>query len=260
MLPDWSEVMSLPVPERIERLRDPAVRAHLLERSRSSDAGVFTRLTEWDKYQIGDTYAPENEGLKGRVVADLARERGQDPFDTLLDIVIADDLRTVLWPLPTDDDADSWKLRVEAWGRDDVLLGGSDAGAHLDRMCGAPYTTQFLGDCLRGRKLVSLERAVQMLTQEPAALFGLRDRGTLTEGAVADVVVLDPETVGAGDASMVHDLPGDTPRLFAEAIGVRRVYVNGRAVAADGVLTGELPGTVLRSGHDTATVGVPAGA
>jgi N-acyl-D-aspartate/D-glutamate deacylase len=260
MLPDWSEVMSLPVPERMEKLRDPAIRAHLLERSRSSDAGVFTRLTEWDKYQIGDTYAPENDGLKGRVIADLARERGQEPFDALLDIVIADELRTVLWPLPTDDDADSWKLRAEAWGRDDVLLGGSDAGAHLDRMCGAPYTTQFLGDCLRGRQLVSLERAVQMLTQEPAELFGLRDRGVLAEGANADVVVFDPATVDSGDVSMVHDLPGGTARLFADAVGVRRVFVNGRAVAADGALTGDLPGTVLRSGRDTRTVPVPAGA
>jgi N-acyl-D-aspartate/D-glutamate deacylase len=260
MLPDWSEVMSLPVPERIARLQDPGVRAHLLERSRSSDAGVFTRLTEWDKYQIGDTYSEANEGLKGRLVGDLAKERGQEPFDALLDIVIADDLRTVLWPLPTDDDADSWKLRVEAWGRDDVLLGGSDAGAHLDRMCGAPYTTQFLGDCLRGRKLVSLERAVQMLTQEPAELFGLRDRGVLAEGAHADVVVLDPATVGAGDVSMVYDLPGATARLFAAAVGVRRVYVNGRAVAVDGELTGDLAGTVLRSGRDTSTVTVPAGA
>jgi N-acyl-D-aspartate/D-glutamate deacylase len=260
MLPDWSEVMSLPVPERIERLQDPAVRAHLLERSRSSDAGVFTRLTEWDKYQIGDTYSAANEGLKGRLVGDLAKERGQEPFDALLDIVIADDLRTVLWPLPTDDDADSWKLRVDAWGRDDVLLGGSDAGAHLDRMCGAPYTTQFLGDCLRGRKLVSIERAVQMLTQEPAELFGLRDRGVLAEGAHADVVVLDPATIGSGDVSMVHDLPGGTARLFAAAVGVRRVYVNGRAVAVDGELTGDLAGGVLRSGRDTRTVTVPAGA
>jgi N-acyl-D-aspartate/D-glutamate deacylase len=260
MLPDWSDVMSLPVPERIERLRDPAVRAHLLERSRSSDAGVFTRLTEWDKYQIGDTYSAVNDGLKGRLVADLARERGQEPFDALLDIVIADDLRTVLWPLPTDDDAESWALRVAAWGRDDVLLGGSDAGAHLDRMCGASYTTQFLGDCLRGRRLVSLERAVQMLTQEPAALFGLRDRGVLVAGARGDVVIFDPATVDSGAVSMVHDLPGGTPRLFAGAVGVRRVYVNGRAVAVDGELTGQLPGTVLRSGRDTETVGVPAGA
>ena len=248
MLPDWGPVMNLPIPERIERLRDPAVRAHLLERSQSSDAGVFTRLTEWGRYQIGDTYSDANRGLKGRLVADIAQERKQAPFDALLDIVIADDLRTVLWPLPTDDDADSWRLRAEAWALPDVLLGGSDAGAHLDRMCGAPYPTQFLADSIRGKKLVTLERAVQLLTQAPAGLFGLRDRGELREGAHADIVLFDPDTVAAGDATLISDLPGGTPRLDAPALGIERVLVNGRAVVANGALTGDLPGGVLRSG------------
>ena len=174
--------------------------------------------------------------------------------------MLEDDLRTVLWPLPTDDDGGSWALRREAWDRDDVLIGGSDAGAHLDRMCGAPYTTQFLADCLRGRRLVPFERAVELITAAPAALFGLRDRGQLREGYHADLVLLDPETVGARDASLVDDLPGGTSRLFAAAVGVERVLVNGRAIVVDGATTGDTPGLVLRSGRDTATVGVPAGA
>jgi len=259
MLPDWSEVMSLPVPERMAKLRDPAVRAHLKERASSPDAGVFARLTHWDRYMLGDTFSPENEGLKGRKIADLAKERGQDPFDTLVDIVLNDDLRTILWPLPTDSDPESWAMRKEAWARDDVLLGGSDAGAHLDRMCGAPYTTRFLADCLRGRRLVSLERAVQMLTQEPAQLFGMRDRGVIAEGSHADLVLFDPETVDMEDVSLVNDLPGGTARLFAAATGVERVYVNGREIVRDGAASGELPGRVLRSGRDTETVTVPAG-
>ena len=72
--------------------------------------------------------------------------------------MLDDDLRTVLWPLPTDDDAGRGSC-ARGLGPPDVLIGGSDAGAHLDRMCGAPYTTQFLADCLRGRRLVSIERA-----------------------------------------------------------------------------------------------------
>ena len=260
MLPDWSEVMSLPVPQRIEKLRDPQVRAHLLARSQSSDAGVFSRLADWGRYQIGDVYTPENLVFKGRQVSEIAAERGESDFDTLLDIVIADDLRTILWPLPTDDDRASWELRAEAWERDDVLLGGSDAGAHLDRMCGASYTTKFIGDCLRGKKLVSLERSVQMLTQEPAELFGLRDRGVIAEGNWADLVIFDPATIDAGDASLVEDLPGGTGRLNAESIGVKRVIVNGRTVVIDDELTGDLPGVVLRSGRDTKTVPIPADA
>jgi N-acyl-D-aspartate/D-glutamate deacylase len=260
MLPDWAAVMNLPVDERMAKLRDPAVRRHLDERAHSPEAGVIGRLTSWGRYQIGDTFSAANEGLKGHRVEELARQRGQDPFDTLLDVVLNDDLKTVLWPLPTDDDDGSWAMRRQAWDRDDVLIGGSDAGAHLDRMCGAPYTTQFLADCLRGRRLVSLERAVELMTSAPAALFGLRDRGTLAAGGRADLVLFDPETVGARDASLVHDLPGDTARLFASATGIERVLVNGRTIVADGRTTGDTPGHVLRSGRDTATVAVPAGA
>ncbi len=215
--------------------------------------------TDWGRYMLGDTFSAENEGLKGRKIADLARERGRDEFDTLLDVVLADDLRTVLWPLPTDSDEASWELRKDAWARDDVLLGGSDAGAHLDRMCGAPYTTRFLADCLRGRKLVPLERAVQLITQAPAELFGLRDRGVLTPGAHADLVLFDPETIDMLDVTLVDDLPGGTSRLNADATGVTSVFVNGRAIARDGHTTGDLPGGILRSGRDTRTVEVPAG-
>jgi N-acyl-D-aspartate/D-glutamate deacylase len=221
---------------------------------------VFARLTDWGRYMIGDTYSTANEGLKNRRVEDLAKERGREPFDTLVDVVLEDDLRTILWPLPSDSDPASWELRKEAWGRDDVILGGSDAGAHLDRMCGAPYTTRFLADCLRGRQLVPLERAVQMITQAPAALFGLRDRGTIATGNHADLVLFDPETVDMQDVSLVDDLPGGTARLFAGASGIEAVFVNGRRIIRGAEATGELPGSVLRSGRDTQTVTVPAGA
>jgi N-acyl-D-aspartate/D-glutamate deacylase len=257
MLPGWGDVLGLPVPERIERLRDPDTRREMAARADSEEAGVFRRLADFARYVIGDTYAPVNDGLQGRVVADIAAERAQDPFDTLVDIVIADDLRTILWPMPPDNDPESWAMRKDVWADDRAMLGGSDAGAHLDRMCGAPYTTRFLGDCLRGRKLATLERAVQMMTEEPARLFGLRDRGRLAEGFHADVVVFDPETVGADHATLVDDLPGGSARLTAGANGVVRVLVNGVETVIDNEATGALPGAVLRSGHDTTTVSVP---
>ena len=108
---------------------------------------------------------------------------------------------------------------------------------------------------IRGRKLVPLERAVQMITDEPAELFGLRDRGRLAEGYHADLVVFDPETIGVrARARSSHDLPGGAPRLTAGAIGVVRVLVNGVETVRDGEATGARPGTVLRSGRDTDTV------
>ncbi|KUM72463.1 N-acyl-D-amino-acid deacylase family protein [Streptomyces curacoi] len=254
LIPGWGPVLGLPVPERIEKLGDPAVRAEMVRRGQSEEAGVFRRLTNFGRYVIGDTYSEANRGLTGRVVADIAAERGLDPFSCLVEICAADELRTVLWPMPTDNDPESWAMRAEAWQHEDVLLGGSDAGAHLDRMCGAPYTTRFIGDCLRGRKLASLEQAVRMLTDDPAQLFGLRDRGRIQEGFHADLVLFDPERIDAGTATLVHDLPGDSPRLDSKAIGVRAVWVNGVEAIRDDVVTGAVPGRVLRSGRDTRTV------
>lgn len=254
LMPGWGDVMRLPPAEKRAALADPEVRRRLVERSQSEEAGVFRRLAGWDRYVIGDTWSAANEGLAGRVVGDIARERGTEPFDALVDIVVNDDFRTVLWPTPTDDDDASWAMRREAWADPRVLLGGSDAGAHLDRMCGSTYTTRLLADSLRGRRLVSVERAVQMLTGEPAELFGLAGRGTIAAGNHADLVVFDPETVGSHDARLVEDLPGGAARLTAGSEGVVRVYVAGVATVKDGRATGETPGRVLRSGVDTVTV------
>ncbi|MFN8018221.1 MAG: amidohydrolase family protein [Acidimicrobiales bacterium] len=254
LIPGWKDVLGLPVPERIEKLLDPEVQATMLAQSAAPEAGVFRRLADFANYIIGDTYAEANEGLKGRRVADVAAERGKEPFATLIDIVVADDLRTVLWPIPPDGDDASWELRRQTWDDGRAILGGSDAGAHLDRMCGGNFPTRFLGDTLRGRKLVSVERAVQLMTQVPAELFGLVDRGLVAEGYHADLVVVDPETVGSELAELVHDLPGGSPRLTADPIGVKLVFVNGRLVVVDGQATGELAGSVLRSGRDTTTV------
>jgi N-acyl-D-aspartate/D-glutamate deacylase len=111
----------------------------------------------------------------------------------------------------------------------------------------------FLGDVLRGRKLVSLERAVQMMTAVPAELFGLRERGLVREGYHADLTLFDPETVGAEELSFQSDLPGKSERLTAGSIGVRRVWLNGRTSIVDGAPVGELAGRVLRAGRDTRT-------
>ncbi|HVB90793.1 MAG TPA: amidohydrolase family protein [Acidimicrobiales bacterium] len=254
LIPGWGDIMGLPPAERMAKLADPAVRTLLDERARSKEAGVFRGLARWGTYVIGDTYTAANEGCAFRTVADIAAERGTAPFDTLLDIVLADDLRTVLWPNTDDGDESTWAMRAEIWSDPRAMVGGSDAGAHLDRMCGSNYPTAFLDDCLHGRKLVPVEKAVHMMTGQPAQLFGLRERGLVSEGFAADLFVFDPTTVGSEPARLVYDLPGDTPRLFAGSRGVVRVLVNGVETVRDGVATGAVPGRLLRSGQDTATV------
>ena len=255
-LPNWREVMALPVAERKVALSDPAVQERMLTGAQSKEAGVFGRLSNFAGYRIGDTYSPANEGLRGRIVSDIAAERGTDPFATLCAIVVADDLRTIVWPHPTDDNPESWELRRSMWENPHVMIGGSDAGAHLDRMFGAGYTTQFLADTIRGRRLVGLERAVQLITDVPARLFGLRDRGRIEAGMLADVVVFDPATIDAEDPTLVPDLPASSIRLTAGSHGIAHVFVNGVETVTNGVATGALPGVVLRSGRDTETVGV----
>ncbi|MCH2173822.1 D-aminoacylase [Myxococcota bacterium] len=253
MLPDWDQIMKLSPSERIEKLRDPECRRFLDERAHAPEAGVLARLANWGNLVIGDVFSSGNEFARGRSVGDIAEETGQTTFDALCDIVIRDELRTVLWPGSPDDSEESWALRAEAWEDDHILIGGSDAGAHLDRMCGSSYPTGLLADCLRGRRLVSVERAVQLMTQKPAEMFGLRDRGVLREGAHADVVIFDPETVDRCPVRTAADLPGGNSRLVADALGVQRVLVNGQVVVAEGESTGALAGRLLRSGRDTKT-------
>jgi N-acyl-D-aspartate/D-glutamate deacylase len=125
-------------------------------------------------------------------------------------------------------------------------------------MCGAVYSTAMLAG-VRERGGIALEEAVRLLTDAPARFYGLRDRGRVGEGGLADLVVFDPATIGHGPERTRADLPGGASRLFAESTGVERVYVNGVAVVEDGRITGATPGTLLRSGRDTDSVTVPGG-
>jgi N-acyl-D-aspartate/D-glutamate deacylase len=249
LIPGWRDVLAVEVPEKIRRLKDPAVRADLMKKAETSPLG---RLANFNEYMIGDVYTPENEQYRNRRVGDIAAERGEDPFKVIVDIVAADDLKTVLWPIPTSNTDADWNLRGKLWENQDVLIGGSDAGAHLDRMLGSPYPTRFLADSIRGRKLASMERTVQLMTDIPARLFGLTGRGRVEEGYQADVVVFDPNTIDATPARITYDLPGDSKRLLSDPVGVVRVLVNGTETIADGQPTGNLSGSLMRSGRDTA--------
>jgi N-acyl-D-aspartate/D-glutamate deacylase len=255
-LPGWGSTFTLPVPDRLQALADPGVRAGLAAGAASPEAGILRHLATWHRLRFVETFAPANAGVTGRSVGEVATERGVEPFDALLDVVIADELRTGLRPPIPDPSPEDWRLRAQVWQDPRTVVGGSDAGAHLDMMCGAIYSSSLLAS-VRDHETLPWEEAVRQLTDVPARLYGLRGRGRLAEGWQADVVVFDPTRVGSGPERTVEDLPGGAARLYADASGFEHVLVNGVALVEAGRLTGATPGTLLRSGRDTETVAVP---
>jgi N-acyl-D-aspartate/D-glutamate deacylase len=248
-MPNWPEVMNLPLPERVAAFSDPQVRARLRDGAKS----VTRRWADFANYTVGDVQNPELHPVVGRRIADIAEERRADPFDVLCDIAVADGLHAgLVAPIPGSDD-DGWRKRVQMCRDERVVIGASDAGAHLDMIWTFAMYTTFLGEAVHKRALLSMEEAVRMITQVPAALYGLRGRGTLAVGNQADIVVFDPAEIGGGTVEPRTDLPGGGMRLYSEPSGIRSVIVNGVPVVEAGSLTGATPGTVLRSGKDTDT-------
>jgi len=254
--PGWAEVIALPLPERCKAFADPAVRRRLDEGAHSEAAGALRAIAVWERMTVDETFAPGLEGYRGRTLGEIAAERGVAPFDALCDLAVADELRTSFMPFIPGDDDESWALRAEVWDDPRALIGASDAGAHLDMIDTFTLTTTLLGTAVREKKLLTLESAIQKISDAPARLYGFRERGRLAPGWHADVVVFDPDRVGAGPVYTRADLPGGASRLYADALGIEHVLVNGVEIVRGGELTGARPGRVLRSGRDTETVAI----
>jgi len=254
-MPGWEDAMLLPIDEKLALFRDRATR-DALNAQAQSDANALRNLARWDHMIVFDVFAPENEQYRNQRVGDIARAEGRDAWDVLCDIAVADELNTSFGtPPPVESDAD-WEARLSVWRDGRAVIGASDAGAHLDLLASFNYTTIVLAEAVRARGLLPLEEAIQLITDVPARLYGLRDRGRLAEGTYADVVVLDPDTVGTDAMRMRLDLPGGAGRLYAGAQGIEHVLVNGKAIVRDGALTDERSGTLIRSARDTATAPV----
>ena len=253
-LPGWREVMARDAAGRRAAASDPETRARLRAGAEKVAQRAIGVLTDFSLMEVADP----GSAWVGRSLGSVAEERGTDVVDVLLDVVLPDDL-TLYVVLPsltpslgrTDE---GWAARVAVWKDPRVLLGGSDAGAHLDLMCHANYPTRVLGEVVRERGLLGVEEAVAMMTDRPARHYGLRHRGRVAEGWHADLVVFDPTRIDSGPARLVRDLPGGGERLVAGSLGVAHVLVAGTEVVADGADTGARPGRVLRSGADTDTV------
>jgi N-acyl-D-aspartate/D-glutamate deacylase len=252
MLPNWPEVFALSPEKRVEALADPAVRAKLIE-------GVEVRKHElrannqFDKMSVANVVDPSLKEFEGRALADIAAEQNITPLEVFFDLSVADKLRIYFLSPDIGNDEDSWRLRAELWNDPRTVIGASDAGAHLDSLDAFTYTTDLVGPSVRDRRLLSLEQAVHLLTQAPAKFNSLKGRGVLEAGYWADVVIFDPATVRPDVTKMIADMPAGQKRIFAEAIGIDRVMVNGTEVVVDRKVTGAVPGHLILSNRDLET-------
>jgi N-acyl-D-aspartate/D-glutamate deacylase len=249
-LPGWAETMALPRPARLVALRDPA-RRRVLEAASTDAPTSLQALAQWGDHVIAEVAAPALRPATGRRVADLARERRVRPFDALLDLVCDDELRTTFSFGAGEPTTEDWRANVRVWRDGRAVIGASDAGAHLDFAATYDYPAYVLEHAVRRHRALSLEEAVQHLSEAPARLYGLRGRGTLRVGGHADLVVFDETTIASGTIETRADLPAGAGRLYSRPMGVHEVVVGGAVAVTGGEATHAGAGRVLRSGRDT---------
>lgn len=221
---------------------DPAWR----EKLRSEVTPLFRQW--WDRTTIA--WAPSARELEEMPLSEAAAKLGKDPVDLALDLSLDNDLQARFRVAVMNFDE---KEVAELITDPHTIIALSDAGAHANQLCDACYSTYLLGHWVRDKKTFTIEQAVHNLTQRPAEMFGITDRGVLAEGRPADVVVFDPATVGPGPLKRVYDLPAGADRLVADANGIEAVIVNGRLVRQDNkdmvAANDKLPGRLLRHGR-----------
>ncbi len=226
MRPAFAELMDRSSDERAAAYRSAEWRA------RAWDDLTTSKMLppNWDSMAVAESVAhPEWIGTSVRA---LARERGVNELEAMLDLALSDNLDTRFASVLANNDPDAiaWLLPQA-----NTLLGLADSGAHVGQLCDACFATDLLGNWVRDKAVMPLEQAVRKLSGEPAAVYGLHDRGTIEIGKAADIAVFDFDTVAPGPIRRIRDFPADGERLTADApVGMTHTLVNGVPIRVDG--------------------------
>ena len=227
--PMFGALSTLDSAARRKAYADPAWRTKALEAFTSAEGNLLAN-PRWDTYVVSASNA--NPELIGQPLTKIAAEQGTTLFDALLDLALAEpDLGLRVQVVVGNDDVAEVGLLLS---QEHCTIGLSDAGAHVSLLCDAPQATDFLGNWVRERQLMSIEAGVRRLSGVQADLFGFADRGYLKPGYAADIAVFDEETVAAGPIRRVQDFPANAERLTApEPVGMRHVLVNGTPIRVE---------------------------
>jgi N-acyl-D-aspartate/D-glutamate deacylase len=200
--------------------------------------GAEARKPRFDRLYVMDTAVPP-----WRTVESVAEERGMDPVELVIDLAAASDLEQFFFqPLTAEDPGRI--LPYLQYPRSVMTF--SDSGAHVSQISDSSIQTHLLAYWVRERQDFTLAQGVRMLTAAPAGGWGIRDRGLVREGMIADLNVFDPERIAPTMPEVTHDLPGGARRLRQGAEGIRATVVAGEVVLDEGEFTGRLPGRLLR--------------
>ena len=241
-LPVWKELRALPLAEQQTRLRDPELRKKLVEAARERDnrraIGTEARQAAYDWLFVMDSVDPPHKS-----VAEIARERGIDPVEAMIDLALERDMdRFFFQPIANENQ----ELAIELIKHPQAVVTFSDSGAHVSQLMDSSLQTYLLSHWVRTKQALTLEQAVRMLSFVPASYWGFTDRGLIREGMAADFVVFDPDTIAAELPEVVRDLPAGAKRLIQRTRGIAATVVNGEILLRDGKHTGAHPGRLLR--------------
>jgi N-acyl-D-amino-acid deacylase len=225
----------------LQRLHDPQQRAQIAQAMVSDTDGDWENMTGesgWDNILL--SFHPTRPELAGRTLADIAAASGADPLETALDLLLESEGQAMIVDFCMDERDVATILRHPST----IIVTDAEAlAADGPLSLGTPHPRAYgtyprvLARYVRQQALLTWEQAIHKMTGLPAARLGLRDRGHAREGAYADLVVLDPDTI-ADTATYAE------PHRYP--VGIHHVLVNGRFVVQDGVQTKERPGHVLR--------------